>query len=94
MTLLAGLFGPPVSSIIPKPSNLSFPFSIVAQSITNTFGLQKDVNEWQGYWDKDVLWGIQAGSSASFLMNVYFEKEFNRDLNEFRDSLGIRVYNE
>ncbi|CCI45058.1 hypothetical protein ABG067_004275 [Albugo candida] len=38
-----------------------------------------------------VPWAYRAGKEASFLMNIYYEKEFSTPLEEFRDRYNIQV---
>jgi ubiquinone biosynthesis protein COQ4 len=38
-----------------------------------------------------VPWALKTASEARFLMNVYYEELFDRDLNELRKELGISL---
>lgn len=38
-----------------------------------------------------VPWAYRAGKEASFLMNIYYEKEFLTPLEEFRVRYNIQV---
>lgn len=91
MNILAGMVAPPLSSVL---STSTFPFSIVNEQIISILKQYNPENgmDWNGYWEKDVLWGLQAGSKAPFLLSVYFEKEFETDCNELRDRLNIWPY--
>jgi ubiquinone biosynthesis protein COQ4 len=41
------------------------------------------------YYKKLVPWALQAGSSSAHMMNVYYEDEFEKPLNQLREELGI-----
>jgi len=34
-------------------------------------------------------WAVRVGSKSTFLLNVYYEEEFGKDLNAFQEKLGI-----
>ena len=43
------------------------------------------------YLTKDLPWALRCGSEAKFLMNIYFEKRFEQDIDDLRKELNIRL---
>lgn len=41
------------------------------------------------YFSNDLKWAILCGQKSKFLMNVYFEKRFEQDIDELRRELSI-----
>jgi len=41
------------------------------------------------FWSSLLPWAVQNGRQSLFLMNVYFEKHWETDMNELRAELGI-----
>ncbi|KAL3318706.1 Ubiquinone biosynthesis protein [Cichlidogyrus casuarinus] len=46
-------------------------------------------NQTRKYLETDLRYAIKVGRSAKLLINVYFEKYFERDIDDFRHSLAI-----
>ena len=45
------------------------------------------------YLTRDLPWALRTGREAKFLMNVYFEKRFEQDIDELRRELNIKPLN-
>lgn len=43
------------------------------------------------YLRRDLPWALQCGRNSEFLMNVYFEKRFEQDIDELRRELNIKL---
>lgn len=43
------------------------------------------------YLRKDLRWAIGCANESQFLMNVYFEKRFDQDIDELRRELNIKL---
>ena len=41
------------------------------------------------YMDKHLWWALSTGREAKFLLNVYFEKEWETPMDELRQRLNI-----
>lgn len=51
--------------------------------------LKLNADEQAILWKVYYPWAMKVGSEATFLMNVYYEKELEEDLEVLRDRLGI-----
>jgi len=43
------------------------------------------------YLSTYLPWALRNGRSAKLLMNVYYERQWERDLSELRDELNIEA---
>lgn len=43
------------------------------------------------YFSRDLPWAIKCGKEASFIMNTYFEKRFEQDIDDLRQELNIKL---
>nr|KAG5710521.1 hypothetical protein BaRGS_013167 [Batillaria attramentaria] len=43
----------------------------------------------QKYLDTYLMWAIRCGTNAKFLLNVYFEKQWEKNLDDLRRELNV-----
>jgi len=51
---------------------------------------QSDLAE---YLTRDLAWAIKCGLESKFIMNVYFEKRFDQDIDDLRRELNVKLPN-